>query len=161
MSLPSPVGVPELSVADRLRANFAAAQSQRTQEFEFPPISGLYIVFRTIEDFGEAHDTIMGNPGLPAAQQEIAMAINLLVASSIDSYAIVDGDRHDIGLKLGVDLYDLIFPAEEGQIRPRTDGEAVALMFGADTLSLVMFSRKLNTLKKIQSALVEADPGKS
>jgi hypothetical protein len=157
-----PVGTPELSVAERLRANFEKAQARKTQEFEFPTIEGLYIVFRPINDFAEAQAAIGGvDDRLTEAQKEIELALQMLVASSIDSYAMVDGKRFDIGLSLGVGLYDYLFPSENGEVRPTTDAEAVSLMFGQDTLGLVMYSRKLSVMRKMASALVEAEPGKS
>ena len=160
--LPPKIG-PALSVAERLRANIVKAQQRRTQDLVFPNSEELHILFRPLDDFTELHDVL--NPeklaGMAEGTAEVQAAINTLAASSVDSYAVIDGDRVDIGLPLGLKLYDYIFPVEDGEIRPQTDGEAISLMFGGDTVALVMFARKLDVWRKIQSALVESEPGKS
>ena len=160
--LPPKIG-PALSVAERLRANIVKAQQRRTQDLVFPNSEELHILFRPLDDFGELRDVlnIDGMNSLSESKQEIQAAINTLAASSVDSYAVIDGDRVDIGLPLGLRLYDYIFPVEDGEVRPQTDGEAISLMFAGDTVALVMFARKLDVWRKIQSALVESEPGKS
>ncbi len=161
------VGTPEPSVAERLRANFARAQARATQEFELPTIEGLWIVFRQLTDIAEVQDSLAEvNEHLAPSQVSIEAATRMLVASSVDSYALIDGTRHEIGLRLGLGLYDHLFPAENGEIRPATDAEAVALMFqtadgSTDTLSLVMFAQRLDVSKKMLRAFVEGEPGKS
>lgn len=167
MEVLPPVGAPEPSVAERLRANFEKAKQQHTQELQHPMIEGLFIVFRSIDDFAEANTAFDGiNDYLSDDQKQIELALKLLVSSSVSSYAIVDGQRHEIGLPLGVALYDYLFPAENGSVRPTTDGEALVATFvkddgRPDTFSLVMFSRKLDVMRKMLAIIVEAEPGKS
>jgi hypothetical protein len=158
--------MPEQSVAERLRANFEKAQARRTKALQFPPIEGLYIVFRPIIDFAEVEAALESvSDALPKSQMAIENAIRLMIVSSVDSYAMVDGERREIGLKLGVQLYDMIFPAENGEIRPQTDGEAVTRMFTTETgeldsLSILTFAQGLDVARKLSRMMVEAEPGK-
>ena len=152
---------PDLSVSERIRASIVKAQQRKTQDLIFPESEELHILFRPLDDFTELQPLLAEVAGSPEGQQAIQAAINTLVASSVDSYAVVDGEKVDIGMKLGLGLYDFIFPVENGEVRPTTDGEAISLMFGGDTVALVMFARRLHVWQKIQAAVVEAEPGKS
>lgn len=163
MDILTPIGA-EMSVADRIRENLDKAYRRKNQELLFPGSENLYIVFRPIDDFGEFKSAIAADELslLDENGQEIAAYTRTLVASSIGSYAVIDGKRHEIGFPLGAQLYEFIYgesAAPDGL--PLSDTEAVALMFQGDTVSMAMFARKLSVWQKLQQALVESESGES
>lgn len=154
-----PLMTPDRSVADRLGASIKRAQGSKTQDLIFPDSDELHLTFRGMTDLSELKQAFDLNPSLSESEAEVQAAINTLVQTSTGSYAVVDGKRVDIGLKLGVSLYAYLFPAEAGEPQPMTDGEAVVLMFGGDTVGLTMFARKLTVWRRIQANVLEVTAG--
>lgn len=138
---------PTNSVAEHLRASFRKAQSRKTKDVAIPGYDELHVVFRALDDYSEVRDgiaKILSKRGIPESTREIEMGIQTLLMSSVDSYAMVAGEKVEIGLPLGVALYDYIWPAEdENEIRPQTDAEAVTMLF-LSTMSLMTVTAELD-----------------
>lgn len=155
------VPAPEESVAERLRASLARSLAGTTQDLRVPGYDELHLVFRALSDWGEFRDAVreaqIDARYAREADQEIKVATTTMLLACVDSYAVVDGVKAPIGEKLGLPLYDYIFPADgTGEYRPQTDGEAVILLFGGDTVALMMFAGQLNIWSKAQEMAAEA-----
>jgi hypothetical protein len=156
---------PERSVADQLRQSFAVAKSTRTKDFQVPGYEPpLFLVLRGIDDFSELRkmivDVVRKTKYLPKeqiAQQQIALGAATLIKAAVDSYVINDeGEKVVLGKKLGLELYDLIWPPDgSGSYRPMTDSEAVQLLFPLGSASLMTVAAAYDLWQKGTSFEVE------
>jgi hypothetical protein len=159
--------VPEQSVAEQLRASFAVAQTQRTTEIRIPGYTpALFGVFRGIDDYSELRQMIVGVvkktrylPKGQLAQQQIALGSETIIRASTDTYVLKDdGEKVVLGKRMGIELYDLIFPDEgSGSYRPMTDSEALILLFPLGTSSLMTVAAELDQWMKDASQLTEEE----
>ena len=138
----APVVGPTSSVADHLRATFVEAQQDREKDIAIPGYEELHVIFRPLTDYAQQRQAVSqsSRPGMSQATREIEVSIGDLIAASVSSYALVGGVRAEIGLPLGIGLYDFIFPSQDGERpeqRPGTDAEAVMLLFDNNTLRLM------------------------
>ena len=141
------------SVAEHLRTSFRKAQSNRApKHVKVPGYDGLYLKFRPLDSYEEVAETIKAtikrNPHISATQRDVAVGVETMLLASVGSYAIVDGETYDIGLTLGLQLYNYIFPPETDEEGhpipgPSTDQEAVYLLF-IDDLSLMNVATMLD-----------------
>jgi len=91
------------------------------------------------------------------AQQQIALGTETLVRAAVDSYVMKDdGTKVPIGKKLGLELYDYIFPPDgTGSYRPMTDGEAVNLLFPTGSSALMQVAAEYDMWQRGTSFDVE------
>jgi hypothetical protein len=142
---------PTPSVAEHLRKSFRAKQGNKIESFPIAGYDGLFVTFRALDDYAEVRNAtveVVKRRGVPEAEREIEIGIETLKLSSIGSYAIIDGQKIDIGLPLGVDLYDYIFAADPDaddapEHRPQTDNEAIILLFD-NTMALMLLASRLD-----------------
>lgn len=133
-------GVPEApSVADLLRAGYERALVDRPPMDAVihgygEPKTELHILLRPLENYEENRKNLRPviKKGRGASQQEQAIARRTLALAAAGSYALVNGERHEIGHNLGLDLYGYLFP-QNGQVGPGTDDQAIILLFHSKT----------------------------
>lgn len=164
------VTAPAKSVSERLRESFVRSQAVKTQDIAIPGYDELHVIFRVLDDYTELRRVLRGaqlrNRHLPESAQEIQASIETLILASVDSYAVVDGQRIDIGLPLGLALYDYIFPVSaedpaKPSLRPTKDGEAVTMLFGS-TVALMFVASQLDVVSKMAAITAETElPGES
>lgn len=130
------------SVADILRAGYEQAKAQQEpKDMVLPgygePVSELHILFRHIPDYEELRNDLRKTlkKGMRGAALEMALGKETLRLASTGSYALVNGERKELGQPLGLALYAALgLPPG-----PQTDGEAIHLLFHEDTT--VMMTR--------------------
>lgn len=147
MSVLPPAVEAAASVAEHLRASFKKAVERKTRDVKLPDYDELHVIFRALDDYAELRDGIrdvVDRPGLADAEREIEISLRTLVMSSVDSYAVIEGEKHEIGLPLGAALYDYINPPAEGEQRALTDEQATLLLFRG-TMALMTVSGELST----------------
>jgi hypothetical protein len=157
--------VPERSVAEQLRDSFAVAKSQRTTEIRIPGYDPTLVgVFRGIDDYSELRALVVSVmkktrhlPKNQQAQQQIALGAETIIRASTDTFVLRDdGEKVVLGKRLGLELYDLIFPVDgSGAYRPMTDAEALILLFPLGTSSLMTVAAELDQWMKNASLLTE------
>lgn len=164
-----PVGViadrgpvaPTPSVAQHLRDSANRARQHKTRSMRLPDYDGLYVTFRALDDYREVRAAIrevLKRRGVRPEDREVEIAIETLLLASTGSYAEIDGRRHDIGLPLGVELYDYIWPAEgEDEVRPSSDSQAVVLLFGSNTVQITAMAAELDMWFKDTGRLVDEE----
>ena len=145
--LPVPQGLS--SVAARLRESFAEGQANKTREVEIPGYDGLFGVFRAIDDYTEVRPVIAraAKARGDEAQKEISIAAETLLLSSVDTFAMVDGKRVDIGLPLGKGLYDTLWEGDESHVQVDNDRQALSLLIPS-TVSLVALAGQVDLWSK-------------
>lgn len=142
---------PTPSVAEHLRNSFRERQGNKVESFPIAGYDGLFVTFRALDDYAEVRNAVgevVKRRGVPEAEREIEIGIETLKLSSIGSYAMIDGQKIDIGLPLGIDLYDYIFAADpdsddEPTHKPQTDNEAIILLFD-NTMALMLLASRLD-----------------
>lgn len=157
------------SVAEHLRKSFQKAQaSRKPKEIAVPGYDGLFLVFRPLDSYEEVGETIeatmkrLRGQRLTRWQRDVAIAVDTMLLGAIGSYAMVDDVRYEIGIPLGVELYNYIFPPEPdpetGDVgpRPMTDQEAVYMLF-LDDLSLMNMASELDEWWKTAGVEVEEE----
>lgn len=136
---------PTLSVAELLRAAYedaaAAREPKDIQIYGYgEPDTELHVLLRMVDDLEEISDALrpaMRRKGVKPTQRQLDVAIDTLLLASVGSYAVVNGERHDLGVPLGLELYDQLFPDDgSGKPRPATDRQAVVLLFHNKTLPI-------------------------
>lgn len=145
---PHSLGVtPTPSVAEHLRESFRRRQGNKTKDVKIPGYDGLYVTFRALDDYTEVREAIKDiarKRGIPEGDREVELAVQTLLLAAVDSFAIINGERIDIGQPLGLGLYDYIFPEEdEGEERPMTDAQAVIALFD-NTMALMVTAATLD-----------------
>lgn len=133
-------GVPESpSVAALLRAGYERALAERAPLDKVitgygEPETELHVLFRALEDYDENRKNLRPviKKARDASQQEQAIARRTLALAAAGSYALVNGERHEIGHNLGLGLYAYLFP-QNGQAGPATDDQAIILLFHSKT----------------------------
>ena len=159
--------VPEQSVADQLRSEFAVAKGQRTKDFRIPGYEphALWITCRALDDYTEMRKMILEVvkktrylPQNAQAEQQIALGVETMIRACTGSYVVKeDGTRVEIGKKLGLDLHDYIFPPVEGAgtYRPMSDAEAVHVLFPWGTSSIMTTAAAIDMWMKGTSLEIE------
>ena len=135
---------PTLSVADLLRKGYNdAAAAKPPKDILIPgygePDTELHGLFRILDDYEEVRDGLkesMRQRNVKPAQRELEGGMDTLLMASIGSYAVVNGQRHEIGHPLGVELYDYLFP-DDGSPRPGNDRQALVLLFHRKTMPIM------------------------
>lgn len=114
------------SLQGQLRASIAKAQSQRTEDFVIPGYEPtLWVTFRATDQYGEAREIVTRHANVPdEATKEIYVAADTLAAMCLDTFAIVDGKKQSLGVKLGCEL-----AAYLGQ-EAETDRQGVLTVYG-------------------------------
>ena len=121
------------SVAAHLAASFEASQKANSKDLPVPGYDGLFVTFKALTDWAAVKGVVVGDPSNQTTDDEIESAAKLLIAASVGSYAIIDGERYDIGLPLGAELYASIFPDAP---KLANDVQGVLVLFN-NTLALV------------------------
>lgn len=133
------------TVADLLRQGYQEAQQAREPKDIVlhgygEPVSELHVTFRCLDDYEEVRDALreaLKKQGLKPAQRELAAGIETLALAATDSYALINGERHELGLPLGLALYDHLFPATDGSARPMNDAQAITMLFHSKTMPIM------------------------
>jgi hypothetical protein len=130
-----------LSVIAALRAGHdEAVQKRKPKDMILPgygePVKELHVEYRALTDYDEVREQTRKTfaKGMAPAVLEKELGKEMLRIASINSYALIDGQRIDIGLPLGLELYSQLFPDKPG---PRTDGEAIVLLYDSNTTVLM------------------------
>ena len=140
------------SVLDTLRASAIRKRAHKKRDWPIADYDGLYVTFQLLEDYNTTRAQLLQTlkrRGVSAGSREISIALKMLIAASVDSYAIVNDQRYELGLPLGIDLYDQLWPAGrsvEGQPagRPRNDEQAVIMLFGGNTVRITSLAAELD-----------------
>lgn len=127
------------TVAEILRAAHEKAQANRKpKDVVLPgygePVSELHLLFEMLPDYGEVREVIkraLSKRGLDQDKREIQVGLETLTRASVGSYALIDGERHDLHARLGLELYEHLHPQDE--LPPSDDLEATVLLFDSNT----------------------------
>lgn len=133
------------SPAERLRRSFKAAQERRTIDLRMSGYDEFYITFTGL-DLEEMRSIVSDSTArtrrLGRTEQQKQIARSVLARASVGSYVVIDGEEVQIGMPLGLSLYNYIWPADDASVaRPTTDTEAISLLFLDDMKLTSMFSR--------------------
>lgn len=126
---------PAKSVADLLRDAYSDAGSSREpkaiQLFGYgEPDMELWVTFRMVDDYDKIQEHLapIMKRGGPKQQKIVNLGLETLVMAAEGSYAVINGARHDIGARLGVELYDQL-GLNPGSPHPGSDRAAAFLLF--------------------------------
>jgi hypothetical protein len=131
---------PQRSVADILRGAYEEVAEQREpkaiQLFGYgEPDSELWVTFRMVDDYDEVNERL--SPVLkqrgPKKNRLVNVGLEALLMAAVGSYAVIDGEEHDIGAPLGLELYDHL-GLNPDKPRPASDRQAAWLLFKANKL---------------------------
>lgn len=142
-----------LTPADTLRAAYEAATATvEPKDIQVrgygEPASELHVLYRMLDDYAEVRDGLRGARGrgkVQPATRELEMAMDTLHMASVGSYALVNGERHEIGHPLGLELYNYLFPDDgSGKARPGTDRQAIVMLYHGKTLPITLAYTELD-----------------
>lgn len=145
---PQPVRTP----ADILRAAYEdAAAEVEPKDIQIrgygEPDSELHVLYRMLDDYAEVRGLTLAQARqkVKPAVRDVEMAIDTLHMASVGSYALVNGERHDIGVPLGLELYNYLFPDDgSGKTRPGNDRQAIIMLYHGKTLPITLAYTELD-----------------
>lgn len=147
------------SLKDQLLAARAAVQHSKTSDFEIPGYSGrLGATFRALDDYSEVRAIIKRHERVPdEALRELYVAADTLVEASTDTFALVDGEQHALGVTLGLPLYGYL-ELDEGA---ENDRQAVFALFPSTMSLMTLFADYDQWMKGAQRKTESELAGKS
>jgi hypothetical protein len=155
---PQPVRTP----ADILRSAYEQAAAEvEPKDIQVrgygEPDSELHVLYRMLDDYAEVRGlTRTQNRKVKPEVRDVEMAIDTLQIASVGSYAVVGGERHDLGEPLGLGLYNLLFPEDgSGKARPGNDRQAIIMLYHGKTLPITLAYTELDAW--IKNGGVEAE----
>ena len=150
----------ETSLQARLRASHAREVKRVTGEFEIapgvfdPPLWG---VFRALDDYSERRQAAFRHQNVADdAERELLGAADAIVTACEDVYALVDGEKVSLGVRIGKPLADYLgIPADN-------DRQAIFALFKRGTMQIGdLFADIVTLSSRAADKATEVDAGNS
>jgi len=102
------------SLKDQILAARIGLMHGRSEDFAIPGYGGrLWGTFQALDDYGEVRQIGRAAGGVEdPTEQEMYVAIGTLVRASVDMFAVIDGQKEPLGVKLGLPLAQYLGLAE-------------------------------------------------
>lgn len=132
------------SFKDQLIAARTAAQHSTAVDLEIPGYGGrLWGTFRGLDDYTEVREIVTRHERVTdVATREMYIGADTLVAASVDTFAMIDGEKHPLGVTLGLPLAGYL--EMEGA---ENDRQAVFAVFPSTMSVMTLFTEYDQWLK--------------
>ena len=147
------------SLKDQILAARTAALGEHTEDFEIPGFGGrLWGTFKALDDYAELRQIGKRHEGITdQVEREMAVGADTLLEANTDTFALIDGKKEPLGVRLGLELNGYL-----GIEGAQNDREALFLLFDSKTTNLMqLFFRYDGWTKVAQTEAETRVEGKS